>query len=132
MSEREVVWESCGYFPILGIPLKSHHYTLYDDSITVRSGISLQKIQTTKLHNIITKEITASPIARLFHCGTIRLITRGYSTPDLEMLVKNPEEILEMIEDATARDRQAYLERKNQMPQRRDNRQGQGNRKKGR
>ncbi len=65
--QKEIVWESHGY--LLEFLFKHLHYVLYKDSITVQSGLSLQKIQSTKLHNIITKEMTASPIARLFHCG---------------------------------------------------------------
>lgn len=109
MAEKNIIWESCGYLPFFGIPIKSHHYTLYRDSITVRSGISLQKIQSTKLHNIITKEMTASPIARLFHCGRIRLITWGETTPDLEMFVKKPEEVLALIESTKEEDHVRFL-----------------------
>ena len=112
MRERKVVWESCGYFPLFAIPLKSHHYTLFSDSITVRSGITLQKTHNTKLHNIITKEMMVSPIAKLFHCGKIRLITWGSTTPDLEMWVKNPDEVFRLIEETKEQDHQEYMERK--------------------
>lgn len=83
---------------------------LYKDSITIQSGLSLQKIQSTKLHNIITKEMTASPIARLFHCGKIRLMTWGASTPDLEMYVKHPKEVFQLLKDTKQEDHCRFVE----------------------
>ena len=110
--QKEIVWESHGY--LFGIPFKHLHYVLYKDSITVQSGLSLQKIQSTKLHNIITKEMTASPIARLFHCGKIRLMTWGASTPDLEMYVKHPKEVFQLIEDTKQEDHRRFVESRKQ------------------
>ena len=110
--QKEIVWESYGDF--WGIPFKHLRYVLYKDSITIQSGLSLQKIQSTKLHNIITKEMTASPIARLFHCGKIRLMTWGASTPDLEMYVKHPKEVFQLIEDTKQEDHRCFVESRKQ------------------
>lgn len=110
MGKNDIVWESYGY--VLGLPFKTHHYILYKDSITVQSGIAPQKVQSTKLHNIITKEMTVSPIDRLFGCGKIRLITWGASTPDLEMLVKKPGEVFQLIEDTKNEDHRRFIERR--------------------
>lgn len=118
MEKEKVIWESCGYF--LCFPIKNCHYTLYKDSITVQSGITLQTIQSTKLHNIITKEMTASPLDRLFNCEKIRLMTWGNKTPDLEMYVKNPKAIFQLIEETKAEDRRRFIESRKQNDRRRN------------
>ena len=110
--QKEIVWESYGY--LFGIPFKHLHYVLYKDSITVQSGLSLQKIQSTKLHNIITKEMTSSPVARLFRCGKIRLITWGSTTPDLEMYVKHPKQVFQLIEKTKREDHRRFVETRKQ------------------
>lgn len=116
-SNKNIVWESCGYFPLFAIPLKSHHYTLYHDSITVCSGISVQKMQSVKLRNIVAKEMTASPLERFFGCGRIHLITWGSTTPNLVMLVKHPKEVFQIIDETKERDKQACLEQKQRRQQ---------------
>lgn len=117
--QKEIVWESHGY--LFGIPFKHLHYVLYKDSITIQSGLSPQKIQSTKLHNIIIKEMTTSPITRLFHCGKIRLMTGGSSTPDLEMYVKHPKEVFQLIEDTRQEDHRCFVKSHKQKNDRRHN-----------
>lgn len=98
--KKQVLWKSCGYSPFLGIPLKKHQYVLYEDSISVTRGISLQKTQTIPLYRIAAKEVSTSSMGRIFHCGTLRLITRGRELPDLELLVKEPQAVMDITEKA--------------------------------
>lgn len=99
-SEKEILWESCGRSPFLGIPLTKHRYILYKDSISVTKGIVLRTTQTVPLHRIVAKEINMSAMGRRFKCGLLRLITRGRELPDLELLVKYPEEVADIIDKA--------------------------------
>ena len=108
-NEADIIWESCGYCPLFAIPLKSHHYILYRDSILVTCGHSPKTTISIKLHSILIKEMIISPLAKMFSCGKIRLITKGYNTPAIEMLVKNPEELFYLIEKTQDEDHKQFV-----------------------
>lgn len=120
-----VVWESCGYF--FFISLKSHHYVLYKDSISVQSGVGTQITHSIKLHNIVAKEMVTSPLSRLFNTGKIRLITRGNDIPDLTLYVKSPDIVMDLIEETKQEDHRQFLESYNNRNNRYDGKNNNGN-----
>lgn len=106
--EKEILWESCGRCPFFGIPLTKHKYILYEDSISVTKGIVLRTTQTVPLYRIAAKEINMSAMGRRFKCGLLRLITRGHELPDLELLVKHPQEVANIIDKAIEDERKRF------------------------
>lgn len=113
-GQKRIVWEGYGRSVFFGILMKSKHYILYEDSITVSYGINVQRTQSVKLRNIVSKEMAVSAIDRLFRCGSIRLITWGSTTPDLNLYVKNPKAVFQIIEETKSQDKARYLAKKNQ------------------
>ena len=122
-----IIWKSIGYF--FFIPLKSHHYILYKDSISVQSGIGTQVTHSIKLHNIVAKEMITSPLSRLFNTGKIRLITRGNDIPDLTMFVKSPDIVMNLIEETKQEDHRQFLESYNNRNNRNNNNRNYGKNK---
>lgn len=107
-DSKTVIWESCGYSSFFGIPVVTHHYTLFHDSISIRCGIPVSRTTHIKLHDIVMMQALTSPFGQLFHCGKIELVPRGWNTKKLEMWVKKPEEVLQLIADTQSRSKQQY------------------------
>lgn len=115
-SKRKVLWESPGFSPLFGLKLDMYHYVLYENSISVTQGITQKTTQSIPLHWIAAMETQVGLLGRIFHCGRLRLITRQYKLPNLEMLVKHPEQVQALIEDAKKQEHKNYLNRQNNRP----------------
>lgn len=110
---KKILWESPGFSPLFGLKLDMYHYVLYENSISVTQGIAQKTTQSIPLHWIAAMETQVGILGRIFHCGRLRLITRQYKLPNLEMLVKNPEQVQALIEEAKNQEHKKYLNRQN-------------------
>lgn len=105
-SVNAPIWESNAVY--CGQKNPFEHYILTDYAITVTKGVFSKKTQNVPLHRIVVKEITANFIDRLFGCGRIQLITRGREVPNIELCVKNPENVLTLIEETSRQERVTF------------------------
>ena len=110
-NEKKIIWESTGYSFFFGTKLPYYHYVLYEDSISVTTGIFNQRTQRIPLYRIAAKEISTNFIGRLRSCGRISLITRGREVPNLFLDVKNPEYVVQLIENTAAKEMADYKKR---------------------
>lgn len=107
-KEKKTIWEDNGYISFLGIKLPFVKYVLKEDSITATTGLFLRHTETIPLYRIAAKQVDTNFFGRLVDCGTIRLITRGREVPDMELSVKHPNKIAELIDETEKAERRRY------------------------
>lgn len=98
-SMSSVLWTQNGVFPF-GIKDPFSVYTLEFRRVRTTVGIFSKKTVDLDLKKISGIEMRQSVFGRLFHYGTIVLVTWGKDVPDITMTVKNPERVRRSITNA--------------------------------
>lgn len=107
-TNMEPIWSSDGYSSFFGMKIPFVRYELYSEKIRVTSGFFQQHTQEVPLYRIAARGINTNFIGRSFHCGTIKLIIADRKVQDIYLQVKNPEEVLEAIDNAKATEQQNF------------------------
>ena len=107
-TNMEPIWSSDGYSSFFGMKIPFVRYELYPEKIRVTFGFFQQHTQEVPLYRIAARGINTNFIGRSFHCGTIKLIIADRKVQDIYLQVKNPEEVLEAIDNAKATEQQNF------------------------
>lgn len=105
----EPLWSSQGYSVFFGAKMPFVRYELYPTKLRIISGFFNQTIKEILLHRIVQREIQTTPVGRIFHCGKIKLITKDKRVADVYLSVKDPESVLEAIDNAKSQEQRDFI-----------------------
>ena len=108
-EEDPILAEWNGVSSFLGVPIPGEHYTLFKNRIRIETGIGMQTISETQFNKIDRTSICTSAVGRLFNVGDVILSTKLMKNKDPVLHVKNPEEVMAIINQACYDEKQAYL-----------------------
>ena len=109
VEEDPILAEWDGYSPLFGVRLYGEHYTLFKNRIKIAYGGWTQEITETPLSKIERTVVRTNPFGRAFGVGDVILNTKVMPKTDIVLHVKNPEDVLAVINQACYNERQAYL-----------------------
>lgn len=92
-----------------GLPWSFTTYFLTETKFVTRVGLLSLDEDELDLYKVTDKKLKLPFWQRLFKCGTIILYVRDYDTPEKEIhCVKNPREVLALIDKQIDRERDRY------------------------
>lgn len=101
-----IVWQADGVLPF-GVRNMFAHHTLENRRIYSTVGVFSKKTTSIELRRVSSVELRQSVLGRLFHYGTIDVLTWSKNIPKISMTVKDPEKVMKTIsresEKATGR-----------------------------
>lgn len=122
-------WE-CEYIsPILSAFKPKEHYTLFKNRIRIVSGRMSQYTEEIQFKKIEQIAMRTSFFGRIFNTGDV-IITTKIKKLDTVLHVKNPEEVMAIINQALYDEKQAYLRSKGKGENHYSHRNNRGNDKK--
>lgn len=98
-----VEWKS--YYPLINFLRPKETYTLFKNRIRITSGRMTQYTRDVEFKRIDHMAIRTSFFGRIFNSGDVILATKE----DIILHVKNPEEVLDLLNQARYNEKQAFL-----------------------
>lgn len=95
-----IVWQADGVLPF-GIRNVFAHHTLENRRLLSTVGIFSKKTTSIELRRVSGVELRQSIFGRLFHYGTIDVLTWSKNIPKISMTVKHPEKVMRTISRAS-------------------------------
>ena len=110
-NNSDLIWAGERY-STFGFRIPYVNYELYPDKIRIVEGMVNRRIQEVSIHRIVSMEIYYDMMGRWSHCGKIRLVFGNRKVPDIYMAVKNPEEVMDLIDQTKRSERERYIQRR--------------------
>lgn len=95
-----IMWQADGVLPF-GIRNVFAHHTLENRRLYSTVGIFSKKTISIELRRVSGVELRQSILGRLFHYGTIDVLTWSKNLPKISMTVKQPEKVMRTISRAS-------------------------------
>ena len=92
-----------------GLPINFTRYVITDKKVVVRKGFLNIKEDKVELYRIVDMAKDLPITQRIFGCGTVKLISKDVSLPELELKqVKKPYEVYNLIEESIENQKRNY------------------------
>ena len=93
----------------IGLPINFTRYIVTDKKVVVRKGFLNINEDKVELYRIVDMAKNLPITQRIFGCGTIKLISKDVSLPELELKqVKKPYEVYNLIEESIENQKKNY------------------------
>lgn len=92
----------------LGLPLSFTVYYLTEDKLICRVGFLNITEDEIDLYKITDKGLKLTLGQRMFGCGTVHICSRDVTLPEFDMIVKNPREVMKLLDQYVNQARDRY------------------------
>ncbi len=97
---------------VFGLPISFTRYILTEKKLITRKGLLNISEDEIELYRVVDKSLRQPFGQRIFNCGTIHINCRDTDTPVKEIMsVKNPRNVMNMIEENVDKQRDKYRTR---------------------
>ena len=101
----ELIWKDRKR-SIFGLPWTFTRYTLTTEKLLVETGLFTRREEEIRLYRILDLSMQRTLRERMFHLGTIKLITADRTAPKVDLKhIKNPHDVKELISDMVEHNR---------------------------
>lgn len=99
-SEQDVLLWKDKSRPFFGLPLSFTTYSLYEDRLIIKSGLLTRHTEEIRLFRVLDVSLKQSLFQRLFHVGSVKLVTADETAPKFFLHdILDSEDVLRLVSD---------------------------------